>query len=199
LIRSLRVLGLERCEAVLGKGGPGVVGRLQLNSLPAKISCFVALLASPSGANPYFSCMSSRISNRRSKRLALWQKSSQTCQSHNEQEREGGMCHLFASQNPDSYIYETRSIRLNGQSTSIRLERMFWNILEQIAALEGLSVPSFISTLHREVLLMWGPVPNFTSHLRCICLVALEKRVTERPAASQAAPSPEQRRHVVVG
>jgi predicted DNA-binding ribbon-helix-helix protein len=109
------------------------------------------------------------------------------------------MCHLFASQNPDSYIYETRSIRLNGQSTSIRLERMFWNILEQIAALEGLSVPSFISTLHREVLLMWGPVPNFTSHLRCICLVALEKRVTERPAASQAAPSLEQRRHVVVG
>jgi predicted DNA-binding ribbon-helix-helix protein len=109
------------------------------------------------------------------------------------------MCHLFASQNPDSYVYETRSIRLNGQSTSIRLERMFWNILEQIAALEGLSVPSFISILHREVLLMWGPVPNFTSHLRCICLVALEKRAAERPAASQGAPGPEHRRHVVVG
>lgn len=109
------------------------------------------------------------------------------------------MCHLFASQNPDSYVYETRSIRLNGQSTSIRLERIFWNILEQIAALEGLSVPSFISTLHREVLLMWGPVPNFTSHLRCICLVALKKRAAERPAASQSAPSPERRRHVVVG
>ena len=114
------------------------------------------------------------------------------------------MCHLFASQNPDSYVYETRSIRLNGQSTSIRLERVFWNLLEQIAAREGLSVPSFISTLHREVLLMWGPVPNFTSHLRCICVVALEKQATGLLAPGIAAHSPErqrpeQQRHVVGG
>lgn len=109
------------------------------------------------------------------------------------------MCHLFASQNPDSYVYETRSIRLNGQSTSIRLERVFWKILEQIAAREHLSVPSFISTLHQEVLLMWGPVPNFTSHLRCICLVALEKRATELPAASVATQSRERPRDVVYG
>ena len=82
------------------------------------------------------------------------------------------MCHLFASQNPDSYVYETRSIRLNGQSTSIRLERVFWNILEQIAALEGMSVPSFISTLHREVSDV-GAGSKFHFALRCICLVAL--------------------------
>ena len=109
------------------------------------------------------------------------------------------MCHLFASKNPDSYVYETRSIRLNGQSTSIRLEKMFWNILEQIAAREGPSVPSFISTLHSEVLLMWGPVPNFTSHLRCICLVALQQRPSELPAASLPAHRAERQRHVVVG
>lgn len=107
------------------------------------------------------------------------------------------MCHLFASQNPESYVYETRSIRLNGQSTSIRLEKMFWKILEQISAFEGMSVPCFISALHREVLLMWGPVPNFTSHLRCICLVALEKRATELPPASLAANNSEHPRHVV--
>ena len=46
------------------------------------------------------------------------------------------MCHLFASQCPDSYAFETRSIRLNGQSTSIRLEKVFWEILEDIAAAE---------------------------------------------------------------
>jgi predicted DNA-binding ribbon-helix-helix protein len=118
---------------------------------------------------------------------------------HNERKREEGMCHLFASQDPDTYVYETRSIRLNGQSTSIRLERIFWNLLEQIAAREGLSVPCFISTLHREVLLMWGPVPNFTSHLRCICVVALEKQSTEVPVPSIARHSPERRRHVVGG
>jgi predicted DNA-binding ribbon-helix-helix protein len=82
------------------------------------------------------------------------------------------MCHLFASQCPDSYAFETRSIRLNGQSTSLRLERIFWGILEEIAADEGMSVPRFISTLHQEILLLRGEVPNFTSHLRCICVTA---------------------------
>ncbi len=109
------------------------------------------------------------------------------------------MCHLFASQNPDSYVYETRSIRLNGQSTSIRLEKMFWNILEQIAGNEDLSVPSFISQLHHEVLLMWGPVPNFTSHLRCICLVALEKQLSEQATTRLGPHRPERPRSVVGG
>jgi predicted DNA-binding ribbon-helix-helix protein len=84
----------------------------------------------------------------------------------------GNMCHLFASQCPDSYAFETRSIRLNGQSTSIRVEKVFWEILEDIAAAEGMSVPRFISTLHQEILLLRGEVPNFTSHLRCICVTA---------------------------
>ncbi len=82
------------------------------------------------------------------------------------------MCHLFASQCPDSYGFETRSIRLNGQSTSVRLEKVFWDILEDIAASQRMSVPRFISTLHREILLLRGEVPNFTSHLRCICVTA---------------------------
>ena len=82
------------------------------------------------------------------------------------------MCHLFASQSPDSYAFETRSIRLNGQSTSLRLEKVFWAILEEIAADQGMSVPRFISTLHQEILLLRGEVPNFTSHLRCICVIA---------------------------
>jgi predicted DNA-binding ribbon-helix-helix protein len=91
------------------------------------------------------------------------------------------MCHLFASQSPQSYAFETRSIRLNGQSTSIRLETIFWTILEQIAAGESMSVPRFISTLHSEVLQVWGEVANFTSHLRCICLVAVEDGRARRP------------------
>jgi predicted DNA-binding ribbon-helix-helix protein len=97
------------------------------------------------------------------------------------------MCHLFASQSPESYAFETRSIRLNGQSTSIRLEKIFWTILEQIAAGEGMSVPRFISTLHSEVLQVWGEVANFTSHLRCICLVALEDGRARREAAPSRA------------
>ena len=94
------------------------------------------------------------------------------------------MCHLFASQSPDSYAFETRSIRLNGQSTSIRLEKVFWEILEDIAAAEGMTVPRFISTLHREILLLRGEVPNFASHLRCICVTA---RASAEPGAKARA------------
>ncbi|MDE2578285.1 MAG: ribbon-helix-helix domain-containing protein [Hyphomicrobiales bacterium] len=97
------------------------------------------------------------------------------------------MCHLFASQDPESYAFETRSMRLNGQSTSIRLEKVFWTIIEQIAASEGMTAPRFISTLHREVLLLRGEVPNFTSHLRCICLVAIEARRAGAAAPQQEA------------
>lgn len=85
------------------------------------------------------------------------------------------MCHFFANQPPESYASETRSIRLNGQSTSIRLEKVFWDILALVAEQQGFSsVPRFISTLHNEVLALRGEATNFTSHLRCICLIALE-------------------------
>jgi predicted DNA-binding ribbon-helix-helix protein len=40
-------------------------------------------------------------------------------------------------------------------------------------------VPRFISTLHQEILLLRGEVPNFTSHLRCICVTA---RVSAEPS-----------------
>jgi predicted DNA-binding ribbon-helix-helix protein len=97
------------------------------------------------------------------------------------------MCHLFASQCPDSYAFEPRSIRLNGQSTSIRLERVFWDILEDIAAAERMSVPRFISTLHQEILLLRGEVPNFTSHLRCICVTARTSPELGERARAEAA------------
>jgi predicted DNA-binding ribbon-helix-helix protein len=86
------------------------------------------------------------------------------------------MCSLFASAPPESYAFETRSVRLNGQSTSVRLEKVFWGMLEDIATGEGLSVPRFISTLHQEILLQRGEVPNFTSHLRCVCVMARNGR-----------------------
>ncbi len=80
------------------------------------------------------------------------------------------MCEIFAGQNPTDYKPVTRRLRLNGQSTSIRLEQSFWNIIDKIAASEGVSTPQFISTLHSEVLELRGEAPNFTSLLRCACL-----------------------------
>ncbi|MDO5641344.1 MAG: ribbon-helix-helix domain-containing protein [Paracoccus sp. (in: a-proteobacteria)] len=83
------------------------------------------------------------------------------------------MCQIFAGQDPDRYESQTRRLRLNGQSTSIRLERAFWRILDRIAATEGLSTPGFISKLHSEVLERHGEAKNFTSLLRCTCTIHL--------------------------
>lgn len=92
------------------------------------------------------------------------------------------MCHVFAGQDPERYSGETRRLRLNGQSTSIRLENSFWEILDEIAASEGVTTPTFISKLHAEVLELRGEPSNFTSLLRCACLKFIEttpeRRVT---------------------
>ena len=37
------------------------------------------------------------------------------------------MCRIFAGQDPGRYAPETRRLRLNGQSTSLRLEAAFWD------------------------------------------------------------------------
>lgn len=90
------------------------------------------------------------------------------------------MCRMFAGQDPDRYANQMRRMRLNGQSTSIRLENSFWAILDEIAAGEGLSTPAFVSKLHAEVLELQGEPQNFTSLLRCTCLVHIEARHAAR-------------------
>jgi predicted DNA-binding ribbon-helix-helix protein len=80
------------------------------------------------------------------------------------------MCQIFKSQDPASYAAETRAFRLHGHCTSIRLEAAFWEIIERIAAEEGLSVPRFCSILHDEMLDKPGAFGNFASLLRVTCL-----------------------------
>lgn len=86
------------------------------------------------------------------------------------------MCRIFAGQDPQRYAYETRSMRLNGLGTSVRLETAFWEVLDDIAAIEGLTTPAFVSKLHSEVLELREAPTNFTSLLRLACLVHLDRR-----------------------
>jgi len=80
------------------------------------------------------------------------------------------VCNLFVSQDPATYAAETRSVRLHGHVTSIRLEAAFWTTLEEIASHEGMSVARFVSVLHDEILNRTGEVANFASFLRVACL-----------------------------
>lgn len=95
------------------------------------------------------------------------------------------MCQMFAGQDPDRYACATRSLRLNGQCTSIRLENAFWAILDEIAAGERMTTPAFVSTLHGEVLELHGEPANFTSLLRCACLAYLQAQTAAPRVAAE--------------
>lgn len=85
------------------------------------------------------------------------------------------MCKVYAGQPPESYEPVTRRLRLSGHSTSIRLERSFWRILDGMAAREGMTTPAFVSRLHDEVQEIRGGVRNFASLLRCACLIEMQQ------------------------
>src|ERR1700756_2763480 len=91
------------------------------------------------------------------------------------------MCQLFAHQPQRDYESQTRSLRIGGHCTSIRVEMSFWDTLEEIAAKENMSLGKFLTTLHNEVLDHHGEVKNFASLLRCSCLIYRAKSVAALP------------------
>ena len=98
------------------------------------------------------------------------------------------MCRIYAGTDPAQYEPVTRSLRLHGAVTSIRLEARFWSILDEMAGGEGATTPKFIAKLHDEVLDLHGEVRNLTSLLRVVCAVYLDRREpVERPEPRRAA------------
>lgn len=66
-----------------------------------------------------------------------------------------------------------RSVRLNGFATCLRLEEIYWKILERIARANGCSVNAVLSHVDRQVHLRHGGVKNFSGLVRVICVVHL--------------------------
>ena len=92
------------------------------------------------------------------------------------------MCHVFSGIPVAEYESETRSVRLAGHSTSIRLEMMYWRVLEDLARSQGMTLPRFLTVLYDEVLQTHGEARNFASLLRCACLRFAEAdRAKARP------------------
>lgn len=85
------------------------------------------------------------------------------------------MCQIYASTEPSRYDSEARSLRIQGCVTSIRLEKEFWSILEEMAAEAESSTPELINTLYTEVHQNFGEVCNFTSFLRTACTIYLAR------------------------
>ena len=94
------------------------------------------------------------------------------------------MCQIYASTEPARYDSESRSLRIEGCVTSVRLEKEFWNILEEMAEQAESSTPELINTLHREVHQNFGEVRNFTSFLRTACTIYLARKENPNPVAT---------------
>lgn len=79
------------------------------------------------------------------------------------------MCKLFI--NADSQLWQTRlrSVRIEGFSTSVRLENLYWRVLEELAARDGMTLTQLLSRLYGELLETHGEVENFSSFLRVCC------------------------------
>ncbi|KAB2683896.1 MULTISPECIES: ribbon-helix-helix domain-containing protein [Brucella/Ochrobactrum group] len=79
------------------------------------------------------------------------------------------MCRLFIGANPELWQSVTRSLRIDGVVTSVRLENFFWWALEDIAARDDLTVNRLIGKLYNESRNEGHDLDNFASFLRVCC------------------------------
>ncbi len=79
------------------------------------------------------------------------------------------MCQGFISAVPERSESRARSVRLHGVATSIKLENLFWQVLDEIGGRDGMRVPQLCAKLHDELAYERGSVDNFASFLRVCC------------------------------
>lgn len=80
------------------------------------------------------------------------------------------MCGIYTKTDPILYESRSRSVRIHGVITSIRLENLFWDVLSEIAAREGIATNQLIAKLYDEVMEYRGEISNLASFLRVSCL-----------------------------
>jgi predicted DNA-binding ribbon-helix-helix protein len=85
--------------------------------------------------------------------------------------QEKGLDRLFAYCNPQQvreFSPERRSMRIGGHSTTIRLERAYWTVLEEMALEEATPLPALITRIAEHCLN--ANDKNLASCLRVVCL-----------------------------
>ena len=88
------------------------------------------------------------------------------------------MCKIFISADPASYESRTRSVRLHGVVTSLRLENLHWAVLEEIAGRDAMTVAQLIEKLYDELVADRSAVGNFSSFLR-VCALRYENLIAQ--------------------
>ena len=89
------------------------------------------------------------------------------------------MCRLFTGADPQLWESQTRSFRIKGMVTSVRLEKMFWSVLDDIGKRDGLNVSQLLQRFYNEYIDAGHDLGNFTSFLRVCCLRFLDLRTQQ--------------------
>lgn len=99
------------------------------------------------------------------------------------------MCRIYIDADPILYESRTRSLRIHGVITTVRLENLFWDVLHEIAALENMTTSQFAVKLYDELITLRGELPtNFASFLRVCCLRYLSMRKDSATSSANVAP-----------
>lgn len=86
------------------------------------------------------------------------------------------MCKIYLARDPIQYECRSRTVRIHGVVTTIRLENEFWSVLQSIAESEGKTTNELITQFYDEAALgaAEGGPKNFASVLRVTCCRYLE-------------------------
>jgi predicted DNA-binding ribbon-helix-helix protein len=70
------------------------------------------------------------------------------------------------------YLPVRRSIRLHGHSTTLRLERALWGVLEELSSQQGITLAQLVTKIYDHCL--GTDQKNLASCLRVVCLKYIE-------------------------
>jgi predicted DNA-binding ribbon-helix-helix protein len=95
------------------------------------------------------------------------------------------MCKIYLARDPIQYESRSRTLRIHGVVTTIRLENEFWHVLQKIAESESKTTNELINQFYNEAV---SSTPdeaptNFSSVLRVTCCRYLELKGAEATEA----------------
>jgi len=99
------------------------------------------------------------------------------------------MCKIYLATDPIQYEPRSRTLRIHGVATTIRLENEFWRVLQRIAESESKTTNQLITQFYDEAVLETpDEAPkNFASVLRVSCCRYLEIHASQPQRAQPRA------------
>lgn len=93
---------------------------------------------------------------------------------------------LFEQADNSLWDSTTRSIRISGTVTSVRLENFFWRVLGEMASEASLQIPQLLTALSKQSNSPENKLTNFTSFVRVSCGCYLETKISRQTAVEDS-------------